>query len=114
MRAALLKTHFFQNMRNRIADRRCGRQRKVHNAERHAEPFCRFFGDKLTDAGDFKRSFLNRVRNVCNIAVRDFRQRRAHHAGTGNADIDDTVRLARTVERPRHKRVVFRRVAKDH
>ena len=111
MCAALFKPHFFQDMRHRVADCGCGRKGKIHDAERHAKPLRSFLCHKLADARDLERGFLDGIRHVRDVAVRDLLQRRAHHAGAGDTDVDHAVRLARAVECPRHKGIVLGRIA---
>ena len=71
----------------------------------------RLVGNKLPDTGNLECCFLDDIGYLCQVTGRNFLQRAPHNAGTGNADIDHTIRLARAVECPRHKRIVLRRVA---
>ena len=88
MAAAFFQPHLLKNMGDGITHSRGWRQGEIHNAERHIEPLGGLVGDELAHAGDFKRSALNQIRHAGQIAVRRLGERRAHHAGAGNAHVD--------------------------
>ena len=101
-------------MCNRIADCGCGSKRKVNYSERNAEPARSFACNELTHAGNFECGFFDKVGNGGQIAVASLCKSRTNNAGTRNADIDNAVGLARSVECARHKRVILGSVAENY
>ena len=110
--AAAFQTHFFQNIGNAVADGRGGGQRQVDDARRYAKALAGKVGHQLAQTGDLERCALDQLSHFVHRGVLgQLGQRRTHGTGAGNADVDLAVRLARAVERTRHKRVVLGRVA---
>lgn len=108
-RAHALQPYLFEDMRDRVADRRGRGERQVDDAAADAEAFCGFGGDQLPDAGDLERGLFDDFGDLCEVAL-DLFQRDFDDSGTGDADVDDAVVLARAEERARHKGVVLDRV----
>ena len=114
MGAAAGQTHLLQDPRHGIADGRRGCQRKVDDAEGHAQPPGGFGGDQLADAGDLEGGLFDDVRKRGEVAVTRPPDGGAHHARAGHADVHGAFGLPDAVERPRHKGVILRDVGKDH
>ena len=113
--AALTHADGFQDFGHRVALGRGGGQRQVQNALRHAHAAAGLAGHQLAGAGDLERGGLDGLGNLGHVGVlRHIRQHLAYHAGAGNAHVDDSVGLARTVERAGHERVVLHGVAEHH
>ena len=112
--AAAFQAHLFQNVRNAVADGGRRGQRQVDDARRHAETLAGEVCHQLAQAGNFERRALDQLGHLIHRGVfRQLGQRSTHRTGAGNADVDLAVRLARAVERARHKRVVLGRIAED-
>ena len=69
---------------------------------------------QLTHAGDLEGGFLDGLRHHVKGLALDGLQGVVHHAGAGDAHVDDALRLAHAVERARHEGVVLHRVAEYH
>ena len=90
-----------------------GARGQIDNAERHPERFARDLAHKLPHARDLKRCPLDDLGNTGQIkAFGIVKQSASHSSRPGYAEVNDYIRLARTVERTCHKGVVLRRVAK--
>ena len=112
--AAAFKAHLLQNVRHAVADGGRGCQRQVNDTGRHTQPLAGKVCHQLAQTGDLEGGALDQLGHLVHRGVlRQLGQRGAHGTRAGNADMDLAVRLARAVERARHKRVVLGRIAED-
>ena len=110
-----LQAHFFQNARHAVADGRGGRQGQIHDAEGHVQP--RRWPPAATSCPMRvirKAVFLIVSATTSKGWPLHALQGVMHHAGAGNAHVDDAVRLAHAVERAGHEGVVLHGVAEHH
>ena len=105
-RAHALQPYLFEDMRDRVADRRGRGERQVDDAAADAEAFSGFCGDQLPYAGDLERGLFDDLGDLCEVAL-DLFERDFDDSGTGDADVDDAVVFARAEERARHEGVVL-------
>ena len=107
------KSHFLENMRNRVAYFGRGRKRKVHYTELGIKPAAGLFCDKLTYARNLKRCFLYDFRNRVYAFALGFGNGVLDDSGPGYAHVDDSVALARAVEGARHERIILHGVTES-
>ena len=113
--AAGLKAHLFQNVGHTVADGGGRCQRQVDDAGGHTQCLRSQIGHQLAHAGDLEGGALDQLCHLVDGGILgQAGQCSAHSAGTGNAHVDLTVRLAGAVECTGHEGVVLRCVAEYH
>ena len=70
--------------------------------------------NKLTCTSNLKRSTLNNISNLSDIAISSLAKSSSYYARARNADIDNTVRLTSTVKSTSHKWVIFRSITENN
>ena len=114
MGTADLQAHLLQNAGHAVSDGRGRRQGEVHNAEGGVQPAAGLLGHQLAHAGHPESGLLHGLRHhVKGLALRRF-QSSTHHAGAGDAHVDDLLRLSHAVESAGHKGVVLHGIAEHH
>ena len=68
----------------------------------------------MTDARDHERRLFDRFRNDIKRFAAHFFERPFDNARTGDADVNGEIALRYAVERARHERIIFDRVAERH
>ena len=111
--AALLETHFLEDVGDGVADGRGRGEGEVDDAEGDVEPAGGLVGDQLADPRDLERGVLDEFCHFGDVGVGDLFERMADDTGAGDADVDDTVGLTGAVEGACHEGVVFDGVAED-
>ena len=113
-RAGVFKSHFRQDMRNRVPSCRCGSQAEIHNSEWNVQSSAGFPCNKLSDSCDLERRSFNCFGNYVKRLIPDGFESNFHDAGTGNADINRTFRFTGSAECAGHERIVFNCIGKNH
>ena len=90
------------------------RQGEIHDAEGRVQPTAGLLGHQLAHAGHPESGLLHGLRHhVKGLALHRF-QGSTHHAGAGDAHVDDLLRLSHAVESAGHKGVVLHGIAEHH
>jgi len=108
MCTADFQTHCFQNVCNTVPNCWSWCERKVYNAEFYAEHFRSPLTNQLTHSSNLECSLFNDVCQFVDGSIRILRNGRANNTRARNANIDDTIRFADTVECTCHERIIFR------
>ena len=114
MRTADLQPHLLQNPGHGVPDGRRGGKAQIHNAERRIQTAAGLSGHQLAHAGHLKRRLFHGLRHHIQRLALYGLQGVVHHAGAGDAHVDDLLRLAHAVERAGHEGVILHGVAEDH
>ena len=113
--AAGLKAHLFQNVGHTVANGGGRCQRQVDDAGGHAQSLGGKVCHQLAHAGDLEGGALDQLCHLVDGGILgQAGQCGAHSAGTGNAHMNLTVRLAGAVECTGHEGVILRCVAEHH
>src|SRR5437879_8234035 len=108
MRARALEPNGLKNVGHRITGHRCGRQRKIDDAERNSQTARGFAANQLTGPREFERKFFDYLSKVVKRKIGiHLLDRVIDHAGTRYADIQHDFRLADAVKRAGHEWIVF-------
>ena len=109
-----LQTHFLQDPGNTVAYRRSRRQAQIHNAKGNAQATGSLHAYDLTHTGDLEGGLFNGIGNYIKGLALYALQSMVNNARTGNAHVQDALRLTNAVESAGHKGVVLHCIGKNH
>ena len=114
MGAAHLQPHLLQDAGHAVPHSGGGGQGKVHDAEGGVQAAAGFLGHQLAHAGDAEGGLFDGLgHHIEGLALHALKGV-VHHAGAGDAHVDDPLRLAHAVEGAGHEGVVLHSVAEHH
>ena len=114
MGAADLQAHLLQDAGHTVADGGGGSQAEVHNAEGGIQAAGGILGHQLPHAGDAEGGLLDGLSHHVEGLSLHALEGMVHHAGAGNAHVDDPLGLTHAVEGAGHEGVVLHGVAEHH